>query len=201
MLARIAYRQFHEQTNIATVTTVLLAEFGLQGLDASQPRQDLSLHGLIQRGSYQEDRGYLLGKALRYLADAGLQWSLVHDTGRTAALRNHIRRSVPDFEFRFCHDIGSAADPGLHLDSAFRDDARLLLVEARQSIRGLPVHVLLVRREGGLCYVMNSHTGQDQPYETGRLAAHLATPIGAGAVAFAGQQYLYTGVAARVWRQ
>ena len=64
MLPRFAYRQFHDQTNIAATISVLLAEFGLLPLDITKPRQELTLHGLLQRGIYREDRG-LLSYAMR----------------------------------------------------------------------------------------------------------------------------------------
>lgn len=201
MLPRVSYRQFHDQTNVAVATAVVLAEFGLIGLDPSRPRQELTLHGIIQRGLYAEDRGMLLRNALRQLSVAGLNWILMHDTARTAAIQNRVRGAYPDYDFRFFVDLKSPAEAGFHLESVFSDDARLLLVEARPSIRGVPVHVLLVRREGELCYVMNSHTGQDHAYEIGHLAAHLASPVSMGPVSFAGLQYLYTGIAVRIWRQ
>ena len=77
MAPRIAYRQFHDQTNVAVTTAVLLAEFGLADLDITRPRQELTLHGLIQRGLYEEDRGMLLRNALRYLSTAGLKWTVL----------------------------------------------------------------------------------------------------------------------------
>jgi hypothetical protein len=201
MLPRMSYRQFHDQTNIAVATSVILAEFGLIEMDSSRPRQELTLHGLIQRGLYAEDRGMLFRNALRYLAVAGLNWVLVHDAARTAALENRVRSATPDYMFQFFGDLKSPAEAGFHLESVFSGDARLLLVEARPALRGVSVHVLLVRRDGELCYVMNSHTGQDHAYEIGHVAAHLASPVSMGPVSFAGQQYIYTGIAARVWRQ
>jgi hypothetical protein len=200
MLPRVAYRQFHDQTNVAVATSVLLAEFGLMELDIARPRQELTLNGLLQRGLYAEDRGTLLRNALRHLSVAGLNWIVMHDALRTAAIETRVRCHAPDFEFRYFQDLQSPANAGLHLESALSGDARLLLVEARPSLRGLPVHVLLVRREGELCYVMNSHTGQDHGYEIGHVAAHLASPVAAGPVSFGGLQYLYTGIAVRIWR-
>jgi hypothetical protein len=201
MLPRFAYRQFHDQTNIAVTTAVLLAEFGLLQLDTTKARQELTLHGLLQRGLYREDRGLLLRNALRHLSVAGLKWTVLHDALRTAAIENRVKREVPDFEFQFFRDLATQADTGLHLESVFSDDARLLLVDARHSSRGVPVHVLLARREGATCYVMNSQTGEDHACEPVRLAAHMSSPVGAGAVSFAGRQYLYTGIAVRIWQQ
>jgi len=201
MLSRLAYRQFHDQTNVAVATSVVLAEFGLTTLDSSRPRQELTLHGLIQRGNYAEDRGMLLRNALRYLATAGLNYAILHDAGRTAALQHRVRSVSPDYAFQFFGDLKSPAEPGFILEHVFSDDARLLLVEARPSVRGLPMHVLLVRREGGLYYVMNSQSGEDHAYEPGHVAMHLASPVRMGPVSFAGQQYLYTGIAVRIWRE
>jgi hypothetical protein len=201
MLPRFTYRHVHDQTNVAVTTTVLLAEFGLVQLDTSKPRQELTLHGLLQRGLYREERGLLLRNALRHLSVAGLKYSVLHDAARTAAIENRIRRETPEFEFQFFRDLATQGETGLHLDSVFSDDARLLIVDVRHSTRGMPIHVLLARREGPTCYVMNSHTGQDHAYQPVHLAAHLASPVGAGAVSFAGLQYLYTGIAVRVWQR
>src|SRR5579872_6436403 len=109
MLPRMSYRQFHDQTNIAVATAVVLAEFGLFGLDASRPRQELTLHGIIQRGLYAEDRGMLLRNALRQLSVAGLNWILMHDAARTAAIQNRVRGASPDYAFQFFRDLKSPA--------------------------------------------------------------------------------------------
>jgi hypothetical protein len=201
MLPRLPYRQFHDQTNVAVAVSVVLAEFGLIPLDTSKPRQELTLHGLFQRGPYAEDRGMLLRYALRHLAVCGLKWTLSHDASRTAALENRVKAVTPDFRFQLFKDLKSPAESGLHLESALSDDARLLLVEAQPSLRSVPTHVLVVRQEGPLCYVMNSHTGADHECQVGHVAAHLATPVSMGPVSFAGMQYLYTGIAVRVCRQ
>src|SRR6185369_2736451 len=105
MAPRIAYRQFHDQTNTAVATAVLLAEFGLADFDISRPQQELTLHGLIQRGLYEEGRGMLLRNALRHLSVAGLKWTLIHDAARTAAIQSRVRTVLPDFEFRFVNDL------------------------------------------------------------------------------------------------
>jgi hypothetical protein len=197
----MSYRQFHDQTNVAVAAWVVMAEFGMATLDTSKPRQELTLHGLIQRGIYAEDRGMVLHNALRHLGAAGLNWTLMHDAARTAALQERVRSATPDYTFQFFGDLKSPAEGGLHLESVLSDDARVLLVESRPSVRGVPVHVLVARREGDLCYVMNSHTGQDHAYEIGHVASHLAAPISMGPMSFAGLQYIYTGIAVRIWRQ
>jgi hypothetical protein len=160
----------------------------------------LTLHGSIQQGLYLEDRGLLLRNALRRLSDAGLKWALLEDSSRTASVQAYIRRWVPEFQFRFGADLGSACQPWPHPDVLFEEDARLVLVDARHSARGLPVHLLLVRREGDRCFVMNSQMGRDHPCSIELLGAHLASPVSAGAVGFAGLQYLFTGLGIRVWR-
>lgn len=62
MKPRIAYRQFHDQTNTATVAMVMMAEFGLAEVAVEERRQELTLHGVIQQGVYAEDRGFCCGK-------------------------------------------------------------------------------------------------------------------------------------------
>jgi hypothetical protein len=178
----------------------MLNEFGLAPLAKEERGRELLLHGLIQRGAYEESSGRLLRNALRYVEDAGLKWSLLHNSARSMAIQNRVRSWVPDFEFRLAADLGSAGEPWPDYDSVFADDARLLLVEARHSIRGLPLHVLLVRRPGFMCYVMNSATGSDYECPMRYFAGHLASPVGAGAISFAGLQYLHTGIGIRVTR-
>jgi hypothetical protein len=199
--ARIAYRQFHDQTNVAVATLVVLAEFGLIEFDTSRPRQELTLHGLLQRGLYEEDRGKVLRNALRYLSVAGLNCNVLHDVARTGAVETRIKRAAPDFSFRFFRDLKAPGEAAPHLDAAFSGDARLLLVESRPALHTVPVHVLLARRDGDLCYVMNSHTGRDHVYGLGQVATHLTSPVAMGAVSFAGLLYLYTGIAVRIVRQ
>src|SRR5579864_4908622 len=84
-----AYRQFHEQTNTAAAVLVVLAEFGMAEFSARKRGQELTLHGLLQRGTFDAARGILLRNALRSFSDAGLQYAVMHDPARTAALQNH----------------------------------------------------------------------------------------------------------------
>jgi arsenate reductase-like glutaredoxin family protein len=196
----LAYRQMHEYTNTAATAMVVLAEFGLGTLEEEKRGQELTLHGLLQQGPFDESRGLVLEKALRMFADHGLTYSVFHDVARTAALQDRLRRWVPEFELRLLQDLRSPASAWESLDAVFDQDARVLLVEARHSIQGLRLHVLLARQAGHI-HVMNSATGHDHIYVRGHFAAHLASPVSAGAVAFAGAQYLYTGVAVRVWKQ
>lgn len=199
MFPCLAYRQMHERTNIAATTMVVLAEFGLGQLDAEKRGQELTLHGLMQRGTFDEARGQVLQKALRLFADHGLNYCVLHDPARTTALQEAMRRWAPEFELRLFQDLQSPGAAWDSLDKLFDDDARLLLVDARHSIRSLRLHVLLARRAGHI-HVMNSETGHDHIYARGHFASHLASPVSAGAVAFAGGQYVFTGVAVRVWK-
>src|SRR5579862_5134470 len=100
MLPCLAYRQMHEQTNVAAAAMVVLAEFGLGQLDVEKRGQELTLNGLIQRGRFDESRGQVLGEALRLLSNRGLRWSVLHDAARTAAVAGMMRQWVPDFEMR-----------------------------------------------------------------------------------------------------
>ncbi|MDQ2949376.1 MAG: hypothetical protein M3Y27_26130 [Acidobacteriota bacterium] len=197
-LPRIAYRQFHDQSNTAAVARVVLAEFGIAHLDISKRGQELQLHGLIQRGAYEEGRGWLLRNALQQLSDAGLPATILHDTARTAALQGQLSAADSELRLRFHEDLGMQGGRALSIEKDCTNDARVLLVDAQHATRGLPVHILLVRPEGESFYVMNTATGQDHKYDAAQLAAHLASPVKAGAIGFAGRQYLYTGIAVRI---
>ena len=197
-IPRVAYRQFHDQSNTAAVASVVLAEFGLAHLDISKRGQELQLHGLLQRGAYEEGRGWLLRNALRHVFDAGLPATLLHDTARTAAVQGRLTAADSEFMLRFLEDLGMQGGRTLSIEKDFTNGARVLLVDAQHATRGLPIHILLVRREGESFYVMNTATGQDHKYDVAQLAAHLASPVGAGAIGFAGRQYLYTGIAVRM---
>ena len=197
-LPRFAYRQFHDQSNTAAAALVILAEFGLVQLDSDKRGQEMQLHGLLQRGLYQESRGWLLRNALRHLGGAGLSSTILHDPTRTASLQVRLTAADPEFKFQFDEDLGVHAGRALALEKDAANDARVLLVEARHDTRGLPIHILLARREGESYYVMNTATGQDHKYDAAQVAAHLASPVGAGAIGFAGRQYFYTGIAVRI---
>src|SRR5579864_2352340 len=101
----LAYRQFHEETNTAAATLVVLAEFGMLDLSPEKRGQELTLHGLLQRGRFDAARGDGLRHALHAFADAGLQYAVMHDPARTAALQGHFRRWLPEFEFRLFADL------------------------------------------------------------------------------------------------
>jgi len=198
MLPRIAYRQFHDQSNTAVVAMAVMHEFSLASLAAEERGSELTFHGVIQRGPYQEGRGMLLRNALKHLSDGGLKWTMLYNPSRGLALQEYLRRWVPDFTFRFVEDLGGKSEAWPDWDSVFADNARVILVEAKHSIRELPLHLLLARREGGTFYVMNSATGRDHEYEAAYFVSHLASPVNAGTVSFAGMQYVYTGVGIRI---
>jgi RimJ/RimL family protein N-acetyltransferase len=196
---RMAYRQFHDYTNAAATAMVVLGELGARPFIQSEPRQELKLHGFVQRGLYQESRGLALRAILQQFREAGLNWYVLHDTNRTAQLRQRLSAMMPGFEYRFFEDLQSPGAGWDELEAVFSDDARVILVEARHSIRGLPIHLLLARRDGDRYFVMNSYTGENHEYDEGQMKSHFATPVSAGAVQFAGSQYLFTGIGVRVW--
>lgn len=200
MIRRLAYRQFHDQTSVATAVTVILAEFGLRSLDTTIRGQELVLHGLVQRGKYEADSGLGLRNALKHIVDAGLRVELRHDTSRTAALERMLAIANPGFRLRLPSDLGSRVHRPLDPGADFEDDARVLLVEARSVTRTLALHVLLARREAGYCYVMNPENGADRRYERRPFTDHLVSPVTSGMQSMAGGQYLYVGVAVRIWK-
>lgn len=175
-----------------------MAELGATPLDCAVRGAELKLHGTMQLGPYQESRGFVLRNAMRHLSDAGLGWTVLHDRDRTAQLQTRVAEYDPESTFRFYSDLGIEAARSLSIQGDFDDDARVLLVEAQHAARSLPIHILVARREAGKFYVMNTATGGDHEYEPAHIAMHVASPVRAGAIAFAGRQYLYTGVAIRV---
>ena len=200
MIRRLAYRQFHDQTSVATAVTVVLAEFGLRSFDAAVRGQELVLHGLVQRGKYEADSGVSLRYALKHLVDAGLRVELRHDTSRTGALERMLAAMDPGFRLRLPSDLDSRLHRPLDPGADFEDEARILMVEARSVTRTLTLHVLLARCEAGYWYVMNPENGADHRYERRQFTDHLVSPVTSGMQSMAGGQYLYTGVAARIWK-
>jgi hypothetical protein len=191
----VAYRQTHDQTNAAVVLIASLAEFGLATFDADKRGQELVVHGLIQRGAYVEDRGTLIANALRYAFDREVPWQTIHDVKRTAQVQEHLRKAEPGYELRFPADLGPAAVRPVSIEADFSEGSLVWLIEARHAFGKLPLHVLLARRDGAEIVVMNSGTGHNYRCTTAQLSDHLNTPPQFGAVAFAGGQYMHTGVA------
>lgn len=197
-LQRTSYRQFHHETNTAAAALVVMAEFGVTTFDAAERGLELELHGLLQRGRYEESRGLLLRNAVNHLFNAGLRSTILNDAERTEALQQRLAQADPEFKFQFHGDLGARSGRSLSMEYDFAGDARVLLVEAQHAARRIPIHLLLARREGDTYYVMNTATGQDHPYQPAQMAAHLGSPVSAGPIAFAGLQYLYTGIAVRI---
>ena len=196
----LACPHFHEQSNTATVVLVALAEWGLAPLHPDRPGPELVLHGLLQRGPYREGGGQLPAAAVRHMASHGVRCQWLHDTARTAALRERICGERPEFVFTLTDDLGGPPHRPAALDQDLGEDNAIILVEARHGTGRLPLHLLLLRRDADGFQVMNSDTGLNHACTAEQVAAHLNTPVGFGAGAFAGGMYLYTGLAIRLSR-
>ena len=195
-----SYRQFHDETNIATVVMVTLAELGVQTFDPSLRGQELVIHGLLQHGRFLEGRGTTLARAVKFLFDRNIQSQILLDAGRTAALKQRLLTADPNFDFALVSDLGSPTSRGLSIESDVRTGNCVMLVESRHAVARLPLHVLLLRSDGDRYVVMNSATGENHMYSHELLSVHLGTPVSFGAQSFAGLQYLYTGIAIRLNR-
>jgi hypothetical protein len=191
VMPRFAYRQIHEQTSAAAATLVVLAEFGVRTLDPALRGQELTLHGLWQRGVFQAHRGTLLLHALKHLTGAGLRCEIRHDVQRAQAMSQVLQ---------VAEDLNATSHRPVHTITDFGDEARVLLLEALPARASLALHVLLARREAESYYVMNPETGQDTTYSRWQLDAHLNSPVLMGPTTVAGRLYTYTGIAARIWR-
>ena len=194
----LAYRHCHEETNTAAVVTVALAELGLIEFDPELRRQELTLHGLLQRGHFQQGRGLLIANALQHLRDHGMRPQILHEAPRTAALRGRLISEEPGFDFQLLTDLGSPPPQPLLIERDFREGVSTVLLESRAARARLPLHLLLVRRDRDRLLIMNSETGENHVCSDAQLAGHLSTPVSFGAVAFAGSLYLYTGIAIRL---
>jgi hypothetical protein len=194
----VAYRHIHEESNVAAVLTVVLAEFGLAPFDPESRGQELVLHGLLQRGRFLEGRGHLVARALRYLFDRGLAYQVLHDATRTAALRERLIAERPEFDFQLLADIGNPQSRPFSPQLDVPESGAAILVESKHAAGRLPLHLLLVRRVDGLFQVMNSDTGENHVCTLEQISIHLSTPVGFGAGAFAGGLYSFTGLAIRL---
>lgn len=194
----VAYRHIHEESNVAAVLTVVLAEFGLAEFDPERRGQELVLHGLLQRGRFLEGRGHLLASALRYLFDRGLAYQILHDAARTAALRERLIAERTEFEFQLLADIGNPQSRPFSPERDVPESGAAILVESKHGAGRLPLHLLLLRRVEELFHVMNSDTGENHVCTLEQVSIHLNTPIRFGAGAFAGGMYSYTGLAIRL---
>jgi hypothetical protein len=193
-----AYRHFHEESNTAAVVTVALAEVGLTALDPNARCEELGLHSLLQRGSFREGRGILLASAIRHMRERGLPCQIFHDSVRTAALREHLIAQRPDFDFQLLADLWNPPLRMVRMESDLSEGAAMVLVAVKHALGRLPLHLLLLRRNGDLFSVMNSDTGQNHVCTSEQLSNHMQTPVRFGAVAFAGGLYAYSGISIRL---
>jgi|SRR5581483_1376428 len=192
----LAYRQFHEQTNIAATLLTAMAELNGVNFDASIPRQELTFHGLIQIGPWREACGAPLKKGLRYASDAGIRFAPRRDPKRSEDLRDILRAESPNFEFRLPEELGALTAEQLDIDRDMTAANRVLLVEASRLRSEPSLHLLLARRvEGRHFSVMNSATGRNYDLGFRELRMHLITRVAHGPVAFAGGLYAFTGIA------
>jgi hypothetical protein len=196
----LAYRHFHEQSNLATVFTVLLAEAGCKEFDPEVRGQELALHGLLQQGPFIEGRGVTLANGLRYLRNADFRGEILHDPQRTGALGERLRGERPGFELELLKDLDSPPPQPLLVERDFAAHQSLILVEARAGLGRLPLHLLLVRPWEDRWQIMNSDTGRNHDCSLEQLTRHLSCPVKFGATAFAGGLYVYTGLAIKVGR-
>jgi hypothetical protein len=192
----LAYRQFHQQTNIAATLLTAMAELGSANVDMSIPRQELTFHGLIQIGPWREASGKPLKKALRYASDAGVRFAPRRDPKRSEDLRQVLRAESPNFEFRLPEELDALTVEQLDIDRDMTTANRVLLVEASRLRSEPSLHLLLARRvEGRHFSVMNSATGRNYDFGLRELRMHLITRVAHGPVAFAGGLYAFTGIA------
>jgi hypothetical protein len=192
----LAYRQFHQQTNIAATLLTAIAELSDARIDTSVPRQELTFHGLIQIGPWREASGKPLKKGLRYASDAGIRFAARRDPKRSEDLRDVLRAESPNFEFRLPEELDALTAEQLDIDRDLAGDNRVLLVEASRLRSEPSLHLLLARRiEGRHFSVMNSATGRNYDFGLRELRMHLITRVAHGPVAFAGGLYAFTGMA------
>jgi len=195
---RLAYRQFHHDSAVATATLVAMAEFGLLEFDADKRGQELVIHGLIQQGVYRGERGACLRQAWLYMERMGLTVSARQDARRAAAIRERLRRFEPQAEYHVVRDLGVEASPRLKLQEDLAGGARVLLIQAQAWNARLAVQPLLLRADEGRLFVMNPFSGRDDEVTQRHLSMHIASPVAAGARQFAGGIYLDLGLALRV---
>lgn len=192
----LAYRQFHQQTNIAATLLTAIAELSDAKIDTSIPRQELTFHGLIQIGPWREASGKPLKKGLRYASDAGIRFAARRDPKRSEDLRKVLRAESPNFEFRLPEELDALTAEQLDIDRDLTGENRVLLVEASRLRSEPSLHLLLARRiEGRHFSVMNSATGRNYDFGLRELRMHLITRVAHGPVAFAGGLYAFTGIA------
>ncbi len=197
---RLAYRQFHEQSAVATATLVTMAEFGLPAFDPDKRGQELVIHGLIQQGLYRGDRGDCLRGAWLHMVRLGLSVSARQGAPRALAIQDRLRLFEPHAEYQLVRDLGVEASPRLNLREDLADGARLILIQVQMWNGRLAVHPVLLRAEEERLFLMNPFSGRDEEVTQQHISMHIASPVHAGPRQFAGGMYLDTGLALRVVR-
>jgi len=197
---RLAYRQFHEQSAVATATLVTLAEFGVLAFDAEKRGQELVIHGLIQQGLYRGDRGDCLRGAWLHMVRLGLAVSARQDSARALAIQDRLRLFEAQAEYHVVGDLGVEASPRLNLRDDLKDEARVILIQAQMWNGRLSVHPVLLRADEGRLFMMNPFSGRDDEVTQQHISMHVASPVHAGPRQFADGMYLDTGLALRVVR-
>ncbi len=192
---RLAYRQFHEQSAVATATLVTLAEFGLLAFDPVKRGQELVIHGLIQQGLYRGDRGDCLRRAWLHMVRLGLSVAARQDTPRGVAIQDRMRLFEAQAEYHLARDLGVEASSRLNLRQDLTGGARLMLIQAQMWNGRLAVHPLLLRADEGRLFIMNPFSGRDDEVTQQHISMHIASPVHAGPRQFAGGMYLDTGLA------
>jgi hypothetical protein len=193
-----SYRQLHDQCNTAATLLVALAELGMERIDPGRRGQELTIHGLIQRGPFLEGRGFLLAQALRYLSSRRIPYQVFHNAQRTAALHARLQPEPGAEPLPLVADLGSPAhrlfSPGFDLP----EGALALLVETRPAAARLPLFLLLARRHENGFLVSNAETGENVFCTCQQLQDHLEAPLHFGALSFAARLYLHTGIVIRL---
>jgi hypothetical protein len=123
---------------------------------------------------------------------------LFEDTSLTAALKHHAAADYGQYEGALI-SANITRQGKLNLGTAFSDDARVFLIVGFMSKAKLMTHAVLMRKDGGQIYVMNSDGPSDTPYSDSAIGGFLAGQT--AQVAFAGKQYMFTGIAYRVWKR
>ncbi len=195
---RLACRQFHEQSAVATATLVTLAEFSLLKFDPEKRGEELTIHGLIQQGLYRGDRGDCLRAAWLHMVRLGLAVSARQDTSRGVAIQDRLRVFEAQAEYHLVRDLGVEASPRLNLRDDLADGARLMMIQAQMWNARLAVHPVLLRADEGRLFLMNPFNGRDDEVTPQYISMHIASSVHAGPRQFAGGIYLDTGLALRV---
>lgn len=194
----LSYRQIHDHSNTAATLLVALAELGMEQLDPVRRGQELTLHGLIQRGPFLEGRGFLLSQALGYLASRRVPYQVFHNAQRTFALHSRLQAEPSGEPLPLAVDLGLPAHRLFSPDFDLPGGALALLVEARPAAGRLPLFLLLVRRHENGFLVSNAETGENTFCTCQELHNHLEAPLHFGAMSFAARLYLHTGIVIRI---